>query len=328
MSTSVAVDSASILVTGGAGFIGSHLVAALLQRGARRVVVVDSLRYGSPRNLPADARLSVVKHTLGYDDAAVLREAASGVDCVFHLAAEKHNQSKDDPERVYRSNIVGTHQLCDAACQAGAKKIVFSSSLYAYGRMHDPPFAEHELPRPRTAYGISKLAGEHVVAHVAEAAGAAHVTLRYMFVYGPKQFAGMGYRSVIVKNFERIVAGLPPTVYGDGRQALDYVFVDDVVDATLRAMERDLSGETLNIGSGVATEIGDLVDRMLRVSASELEKSFEPPDWTAGSRRVADVTRAAELLGWRATTPLDEGLRTTLLQGGHSRLPPTGTSLP
>jgi len=311
MSASVAIDSASILITGGAGFIGSHLVAALLQRGARRVVVVDSLRYGSPRNLPADERLRVVEHTLGYDDPAALYEAAAGIDCLFHLAAEKHNQSKDEPERVYRSNIVGTHQICDAACRAGAKKIVFSSSLYAYGRMHDPPFVEHELPQPRTVYGISKLAGEHVTAHVAESARAAHVTLRYMFVYGPRQFAGMGYRSVIVKSFERIRAGLPPTVHGDGRQALDYVYVDDVVDATIRTMECDLSGETLNIGSGIATQVGDLVGSMLRVSESALDKSFDAADWTAGSRRVADVTKAANLLGWRATTPLEEGLRRT-----------------
>lgn len=301
-----------MVVTGGCGFIGSHLVAELVRRGAARIVVIDSLRYGDRANLGAlSDRVEIVQHTLGLDPKAALAQAVQGARYLFHLAAEKHNQSKDDPERVYRSNIEGTHALYEVACDAGVKKVVFSSSLYAYGRVSGGPFVETEVPAPHTVYGITKLAGEHILRFFEKQRQIEHNALRYLFVYGPKQFAGMGYKSVIVKNFERLLAGERPTVYGDGRQALDYVYVDDIVDATLRAMEHDVSGEVVNLGSGIATPVAALVELMIRVSEKNVEKLYEPPDWTAGSSRVANPEKAARVLGWRATTSLEDGLRRT-----------------
>ncbi|MCA9596606.1 MAG: NAD-dependent epimerase/dehydratase family protein [Myxococcales bacterium] len=304
--------SANVLVTGGAGFIGSHLVRELVRRGVGRVVVLDSLRYGDPGNLGAlSDNVRLVKHTLGFDDRAELERALDGVSYVFHLAAEKHNQSKDDPARVYRANLEGTHTLYEVAAAAGVKKVVFSSSLYAYGRMKGEPFSETEIPKPQTVYGITKLAGEHVLRFFEVQHGMEWNALRYLFVYGPKQFAGMGYKSVIVKNFERLLAGQPPTVYGDGSQTLDYVYVDDVVDATIAAMEQGVSKEVLNVGSGNATSVAMLIDRMIAVSGKQVEKQFEPPDWTAGTTRVGNVDKIARVLGWKARTSLDEGLART-----------------
>jgi UDP-glucose 4-epimerase len=301
----------TIAVSGGCGFIGSHLVHELERRGIGRIVVIDSLRYGDRANLGTlSKRVQIVRHTLGLDDPNELRQPLEGVEYLFHLAAEKHNQSKDDPARVYRSNIEGTHSLYEAACAVGVKKIVFSSSLYAYGRTSGEPFVETELPQPGTVYGITKLAGEHILRFF-EKRRVEHMALRYMFVYGPKQFAGMGYKSVIVKNFERLLSGERPTVYGDGQQALDYVYVDDVVDATLRAMDLPVSGEVVNVGSGVATNVESLIDLMIEVSGKRVDKLYEPPDWTAGSHRVANVDKVERLLGWRATTPLAEGLAQT-----------------
>lgn len=306
------LKNAAVMVTGGCGFIGSHLTHALAARGAKRVVVLDSLRYGKPENLGALAeQVEVVQYTLGESPEDVLKPALEGVTHLFHLAAEKHNQSKDSPARVYQSNIVGTHTLFENAVEAGVKKIVFTSSLYAYGRMTGAPFVESEVPQPRTVYGISKLAGEHVLAHFGQTQGTAWNVLRYLFVYGPKQFAGLGYKSVIMKNFERILSGEPPVILGDGAQELDYVFVDDVVEATLMAMESPLTNEVLNIASGHGTRIDDLTEAMLRVSGSTLLPTYGPADWTHGSRRVGNAERAAEVLGWRATTPLDVGLRRT-----------------
>jgi UDP-glucose 4-epimerase len=300
------------MVTGGCGFIGSHLAHALAARGAKRIVVVDSLRYGKPENLGALAeQVEVVQYTLGESPRDVLKPALEGVTHLFHLAAEKHNQSKDSPARVYQSNIVGTHTLFEDAVQAGVKKIVFTSSLYAYGRMTGPPFVETEVPQPRTVYGISKLAGEHILAHFGQTQGIAWNVLRYLFVYGPKQFAGLGYKSVIMKNFGRILGGEPPVILGDGTQELDYVFVDDVVEATLSAMENPVSNEVLNIASGRGTRIDELTEAMLRVSGSTLRPTFGPPDWTHGTRRVGSAERAADVLGWRASTPLDDGLLRT-----------------
>ena len=306
-----ATDSC-VVVTGGCGFIGSHLVGALRAAGARRIVVVDSMRYGDPANLGASPGVELVKHEIGFDPPARLAQALGGADYLFHLAAEKHNQSKDSPERVIASNVTGTLQLFEHACAAGVKKIVFTSSLYAYGRLRGEPFDESERCEPRTIYGISKLAGEHLLAHLHERHGTRYTILRYLFIYGPKQFAGMGYKSVIVKSFERLLAGEPPVVYGDGRQQLDYVFVDDAVGATLRALGAEADSELLNVGSGVGTSVEELVKLMVRVSGRQLAPIAGPADWTAGSCRVASVAKTARVLGWRASTPLAEGLARTL----------------
>ena len=306
------LSGASVAVTGGCGFIGSHLVAELVKRGAERIVVVDSLRYGDKANLGAlSDRVEIVQHTLGFDDPRLLTRPLTGCKYLFHLAAEKHNQSKDDPARVYRSNIEGTHSLYETACTAGVAKIVFSSSLYAYGRTTGGPFVETEIPEPRTVYGITKLAGEHMLRFFERESGVEWNVLRYLFVYGPKQFAGMGYKSVIIKSLERLLADEPPAVYGDGKQALDYVYVDDVVDATIRAVEHDVTGETLNVGSGAATPVESLIDLMIDISGKKLEKLAEPADWTAGTSRVANAAKIAKVLDWRATTSLREGLTRT-----------------
>jgi UDP-glucose 4-epimerase len=302
----------AVLVTGGCGFIGSHLVRALLARGAARVVVIDSLRYGDRANLGGLGNaVELVPHTLGSDDPAVLREALRGVRWVFHLAAEKHNQSKDAPLEVFRANIDGAYTLFDLAARAGVEKVVFSSSLYAYGRMRGAPFVEDEVPQPHTVYGISKLCGEHLLRHAGVAHGVAWTALRYLFVYGPRQFAGMGYKSVIVKTFERLLRGEPPVLYGDGEQALDYVYVDDVIAATIAALDRGADGEVLNIGSGVATSVNALIALMQAVAGTRLPVQREAADWTAGSRRVGNVEKARRLLGWQASTSLEAGLRDT-----------------
>jgi UDP-glucose 4-epimerase len=254
----------------------------------------------------------VLPFTLGSDPAAALADALRGVDFLFHLAAEKHNQSKDDAEAVLRANVLGTESLFALAARAGVRRTLFTSSLYAYGVMTGPPFGEADPLRPATVYGISKLCGERLLEHHRLASGMEGVVLRYFFAYGPRQFAGMGYRSVIVRNFERILAGERPVIFGDGRQTLDYVFVDDVVEATVRAMVHAPSGETLNVGSGIPTSINDLTAAMVAVAGTSLEPIHADPDVTAGTYRVADVSRIAAVLGWSARTTLAEGLRRTL----------------
>jgi UDP-glucose 4-epimerase len=304
----------TVMVTGGCGFIGSHLVRRLLAEGARRVIALDSLRYGSDQNLAdleAGGRLTRVRFELGRDEPALLDRHLEGVDHLFHLAAEKHNQSKHDPDAVLRANVLGTEQLFAAAGRAGVKKTVFTSSLYSYGRLAGPPCRETDLPQPTTIYGISKLCGERLLAHHTAAGPMLGDSLRFFFVYGPRQFAGTGYKSVIVKNFERIRAGRPPVILGDGNQRLDYVFVEDVVEATLRCMESPECGRLLNVGSGVGTSINQLTAAMLEVAGSTLQPVHEPPDWTAGSSRVADITAIRAALGWAPRATLAEGLRAT-----------------
>jgi len=302
-----------VAVTGGAGFIGSHLVAALLKAGVKRVHVIDSFEYGDPRNIEfGPAEVEVTKLTLGAGVRDELLPRFENVDYLFHLAAEKHNQSIDNPLKVIDSNISGAYEVLAAACQAGVRKVVFTSSLYAYGRMSGPPFVETELPRPKTVYGISKLAGEHLCSFFQAKRGLQCVSLRYMFVYGPKQFACQGYKSVIVKNFDRLLKGEPPVINGDGRQVLDYIFVEDVVELTMRAMVMPISSEIVNICSGCGISVLSLTDLMQQAAETAYDPVFAAPDSTHGSSRVGDPSRMLSMLQYQPAVPIESGLRITL----------------
>jgi UDP-glucose 4-epimerase len=312
-SSDTAISGQHVLVTGGAGFIGSHLVDALLARGARRVTIVDSMRFANQHHAElARERVAVIRHTLGVDPFSDLAPALADVDLLFHLAAEKYNQSRATPEQLLASNITGTYTLFDALARARCKKIVFTSSLYAYGRVAGAPLVETELSPPWSLYGISKLTGEHLAGHARREHGVRAVSLRLFFTYGTRQFPGTGYKSVIVGNFERLRRGEAPVILGDGEQALDYIYVDDVIEAIIRAMELPVDGEVLNIGSGDATTINALTHTMIDVAGGKLAPVNGPADWTAGSSRVADSAKARRLLdGWRPTVSLRDGLART-----------------
>lgn len=299
---------ARVSVTGAAGFIGSHLVRALVRRGARRIRAIDSLRYGAWANLGEayeEEAVDTCELDLASADDDLLAAGLEGTEILFHLAAEKHNQSKDDPERVRRVNVDGTARLFEIGRRVGVDKIVFASSLYAYGRRQGPNMVEAEAPQPDTPYGQSKLEGE---ALLRDLDGVDGTVLRLFFCYGPRQFSGSGYKSVIVSNFERILRGEPPVIRGDGKQALDYVFVDDVVEALMLAATRSGADGPFNVASGRAVSIEELTRRMLAIAGSPLEPSYAPADETAGSRRAGDPTHTLETLGWQAETPLDAGL--------------------
>lgn len=300
-----------VLVTGGCGFIGAHLVAALRREGAARVVVLDRIDPPAERRaLVADERVRFVRHRLGSDPVRDLEAALDGVELLVHLAAEKHRPSLDDPDELLTTNIVGTRRLFDAAARAGVAKVVFSSSLYAYGRLHEPAMDEGECPQPTTVYGMSKLFGEQLLRlHTADGPMRGDA-LRFFFVYGPGQYAGMGYKSVIVRSFEHLARGEAPVVIGDGRQALDYVYVDDVVEAVLRSLLAADGGRLLNVGSGRATAVGDLVARMCAIAGGGPPRSA-PADWTHGTHRVGAVARIRAALDWQPTVDLDDGLRRT-----------------
>jgi len=305
------LTGAKVVVTGGAGFIGSHLVRSLIQRGASHVTVIDSLRYGDIANLGKIPGVSVIKHSLGTDAVEKLEEILVGHDALFHLAAEKHNQSKDSPYDVVRANVDGSLQVFTAAAKAGVKKIVYTSSLYAYGRVDGVDFQETDIPAPRTVYGMSKLAGEHLLNYIRKEYGTPFSVVRYLFVYGPKQFAGMGYKSVILKNFERLLKGERPIIFGDGKQALDYIYVDDAVEATIQAMERNLDCGLINVARGEEVSVERLVSTMCEVLNRPFDPIYEAADWTAGTRRVGDISKARGVLDWSPNIDLKEGLTRT-----------------
>jgi UDP-glucose 4-epimerase len=215
------------------------------------------------------------------------------------------------PWVLMSGEVQESHALFAAASRCGVKKIVFASSLYSYGRLAGPPCSETDPAQPTTVYGISKLCGELLLAQATAGQAMRGDSLRYFFVFGPRQFSGTGYPSVIVKNFERIRAGEAPVIFGDGSQRLDYVYVDDVVEATLRCMESAGSGRVFNVGSGVGTTIEALTAAMQRVAGSSAKPSHEPPDWTAGSSRVANIDAIRTALRWQPRVTLEQGLRET-----------------
>jgi UDP-glucose 4-epimerase len=186
--------------------------------------------------------------------------------------------------------------------------VVFTSSLYAYGSLGPEPMRETDVPAPTTLYGVSKLAGEHLLRVAERNHGLSWTAARLFFVYGPGQFAEGGYKSVIVSNFERLRAGEPPRINGDGEQRLDYVYVDDCVSALLTMAAPEHHGRTFNIASGAGVSVNELTRTMLAAAGSDAQPATAPADWTHGSVRVGDPTLAEATLKWRATTPIEEGV--------------------
>lgn len=307
----VSIENASFAVTGGCGFIGARVVQRLLDEGASRVLVLDSLKAGRRERLPEDPRVDFIETTLGEVPVETLARHLEGIAGVFHLAAEKHRPSLDSPRDLVLTNVLGTRDVIEAGRAAGIRKLVFSSSLYAYGRMSGPPMVETEPCHPHTLYGTTKVAGEHLVEAAYRSGAFAAVSLRYFFVYGPRQYVGTGYKSVVVANFERMRRNQPPLIHGDGEQSLDYSHVDDIARATVLAMSREVNGKVLNVGSGRALSVNELTAAMMAASGVRSEPIFDEPDNTAGSCRVANTGHAESLLGFRSHITLDDGLRST-----------------
>jgi UDP-glucose 4-epimerase len=237
-----------------------------------------------------------------------LRGACEGANLLVHLAAEKHNTPGVTADRTLSVNVAATARLFDAAGAAGVEKIVFASSLYAYGSVGPAAMSETDIPTPTTIYGVSKLAGEHLLRAAERTHGLRWGVARLFFIYGPRQFAEGGYPSVIVRNFDRMRRNQRPVVNGDGTQALDYVYVDDCIDGFV-ALAAAEHGLTVNLASGRAVSVNDLTAAMLRAAESSLVPTPGPKDWTDGTCRWGVTTTAAERLDWAASTPLDVGLQ-------------------
>lgn len=293
------------VVTGGCGFIGSHLVDALVARGDE-VAALDDFSTGDRGSLNPAATLVEGSVT----DAALLRSVLRDAGAVFHTAAMASVPlSVDDPAGTHEVNATGTLNVLQAAREGGIGRVVFSSSSSVYGEQPSPIMREDMTPRPLSPYGLQKLIGEQYGGMFAQLFGMRVVSLRYFNVYGPRQPAGGAY-ALVVPHFLRLRAeGKPLTVYGDGEQTRSYVHVDDVVRANLLAADADLpAGEhaVLNIGSGEETsvnEIAALIGGTVEHIIPNPRGAFEE------SRKCADHSRATALIGWEPRIPFAEGLR-------------------
>jgi UDP-glucose 4-epimerase len=291
------------VVTGGAGFIGSHVVAALLARGDE-VHVLDDLSTGKRANLPDGAR--VHEGDIRKDAGRLFGEVRP--DVCFHLAAQADVRvSVERPDHDADVNVIGTLRVLEAA-RTHRTKVVFSSTGGAiYGECGGPAAEDHPR-RPLAPYGVSKLAGEEYLAAYDRLHGSAHVSLRYANVYGPRQDP-YGEAGVVAIFMRRLQEDETPRIFGSGTQTRDYVYVGDVVAATLAATEQD--GGVFNIGTGIETSVLDLYRRVQRVAGVEREPEFAEARPGELQRSVLDAFRAQRELGWRPAHSLDEGLAAT-----------------
>ncbi len=301
-----------ILVTGGAGFIGSHVVDRLLTLDAR-VVVLDDLSTGRRDNLPHDERVRLVRGDAADPDA--VGGAMSGCRRVVHLAAIASVQrSVEDPIGTHRANLVATLRVLEAARTAGVARLVYASSAAVYGDVRTPPVAEAGSLAPQTPYAVDKLAGEHYLGYYRRTYGVPAVALRFFNVFGPRQLPDSPYSGVISLFADRVTRGAPVTVYGDGLQTRDFVEVGDVVDAVVGCLVRETPPEAfeMNVGTGVATSVLDLLAGLQRAAGVDVPIAFGAARVGEVRHSSADASRLrAALPGWDAR-PLDVGLRRLL----------------
>jgi nucleoside-diphosphate-sugar epimerase len=311
------------LVTGGAGFIGSHIADALVEQG-HDVVVLDNFSTGKRENL-ISAPTQLVEGDIRDPETCI--KAAKGCDGIFHEAAlVSVPDSINRPRDNHDINITGTLNILEAARQQGVKRVVFASSAAVYGDNPELPKREDMLPEPKSPYALAKLAGEYYLKVYADCFGLETVALRYFNVFGPRQDPSSMYSGVISIFSERIKKGLPITIYGDGEQTRDFVNVADVVQANLLAMESPIVGSrtsevertshvqhsTFNIATGRQTSLLDLVSALGGICGLEPELNFAPARPGDIQHSLADISKACKKLGYRPGVDLEGGLKRLL----------------
>ena len=303
-------DGRKVVVTGGAGFIGSHLARELVRQGAR-VTVLDNLSTGRLESL-REAREKVELVQASTLEPLRLARAFRDADAVFHLAAVLGvKRTWEEPVRVIHENLVGTENVLRAASDAGVPRVVLASSSEVYGD-GAPPYAEETPAAPRTGYAAAKLCEEKMAEAFTVETGVKTSCLRYFNVYGPGQ-ASSAYGFVTAIFCDRVQKGLPPRIFGDGLQTRDFTYVDDVVEGTLLAAQKGARHEILNLGTGIETTILELAGAGVVASGRhDLRPVHEPPRADEVRRRGADVQKARRVLGWTPSTKLHDGLRATL----------------
>lgn len=300
------------LVTGGAGFIGSHIVRELVRRG-ERVRVLDNLSTGRADRL-ADLRDDIEFIDGDLRDASAVQSAVDGVDAIFHQAAEASvPRSIADPAGTYAINVDGTLALMLAARDAGARRFVFASSSAVYGNDPEMPKRESMMPAPISPYASSKLAGEGLCQVFTAAYGLESVALRYFNVFGPGQDPNSAYAAVIPKFIDMLGKGESPRIFGDGEQSRDFVFVEDVVRANILASESDAAvGGVFNIASGEAITLNEMLKVIGRLTGGIPSADYQPERAGDVRHSLADITRARTTLGFAPSISFEEGLRRTI----------------
>jgi UDP-glucose 4-epimerase len=306
------LQGANVLVTGGAGFIGSHITDQALEAGAARVVVIDDFGRGRRENLNgamASERLEVVEGDIR--DAALIDQLTRGIDVVFHQAALRITQCAEEPVRAVQVMVNGTQNVLESAVRHGVKKVLAASSASVYGEASRLPMDEDHPFNNRTLYGALKIGNEQMLRAYREMYGLPYVALRPFNVYGPRMDVFGVYTEVMIRWLERLSRGEPPIIFGDGQQTMDFVHVRDVARAYILAATSEVDDAVFNVGFGQETSLLELC-RLLceEMGYPEMEPEFQPVrKVNAVTRRLAGVSAARAALGFSAEIGLREGLR-------------------
>ncbi|HET6879225.1 MAG TPA: SDR family oxidoreductase [Pirellulales bacterium] len=302
----------TFLVTGGAGFIGSHIATALVDRGDR-VRVLDNLSTGHRANVAhLGSKIELIQADLT-DHAAVAR-AVEGVECVFHQAAlASVPRSIEAPLDTNAACVTGTVTLLDAARRAGVRRLIYAGSSSAYGDEPSSPKRETDLPNPISPYGAAKLAAEYYCRAFTATYGLETVVLRYFNVFGPRQDPASPYSAVIPLFITALLAGKRPTVYGDGHQSRDFTYVDNIVHGNLLAADAPAAGgQVVNIANGRATSLLELLRQLNSLLKTEVEPIHAPPRPGDIRESMAGISLARKLLGYQPQVSFEEGLERSI----------------
>ncbi len=300
------------LVTGGAGFIGSHIAEALVRRGDR-VRVLDDLSTGDSDNL-AGIQDEIEFHQGSTNDTDAVEKAVQGVDCIFHEAAlASVPRSVECPLDTHEASVTGTVKLLDAARRAGVRRVVYAGSSSCYGDQPTSSKREQDLPAPLSPYAAAKLAAEYYCQSFSNTYGLETVTVRYFNVFGPRQDPDSPYSAVIPLFITAMLAGRRPTVYGDGLQSRDFTYVENIVHGNLLAADAEgVSGRTYNIANGRSTTLLQLIEQLNRLLETSLPADHADPRPADVRESLADISQARRDLGYEPQVGFEEGLERSI----------------
>ena len=309
------IAGSRILITGGAGFIGSHITDQLLLEKVEEIILIDDFIRGSRENVADALKSGKVKLIEGdIRDQALLDELFPKIDCCFHLAAFRINQCAAEPRAAFEVMFGGTFNVAESCIKHKVKKIVIASSASIYGTAEKFPTNEKHHPyNNKTLYGAAKLANEVIFRSFYDMYGLRYNAMRYFNVYGPRMDIFGKYTEVLIRWYHLIKKNSPPLIYGDGKQSMDFVSVEDVARATILALTAPVTDEVFNVACGVETTLEELCAALLEVMDSNLKPKYVPlPDDRKNvevTRRLADTSKAAALIGFKAKIDLRQGLR-------------------
>ena len=311
-----------VVLIGGAGLVGSHIVDQLVAEPVSEIVIYDNFVRGSRLNLASaltSPKVRIVEASI--TDRDRLHRELDGVDGVFLLASLWLGECVNDPRSAWEVNTLGTWNVVEACRATGVKRIVYSSSASVYGNALVTPMTEEHPFNNRTTYGATKIANEQMLRAIYEQHKLPHIGMRYMNIYGPRMDYEGTYVSVIMKVLDRIFANERPVVFGDGSQVYDFIHVSDIARANILGMKADCADENFNIGMGLGTSINELVTMLLELTGSTLTIDYRPQEQSFVTNRIGSIDKAERLIGFRATIPLRDGLKSVVewRQQGRAR---------